>query len=267
MKQAPLSQQELNTGRVDLTAEDYIKLIGQRGLRLTHETATFCSCREELNGGGEPDCVNCKGSGYVFLNPREVEGVIQSIGYNPKFMNYSEVNGGTATLTMPYDERVGWFDRFTLLDGSSIFMENIYPILRKYDGINENLSALLTYKPNDILSVFLYMGKNIAQKELFEFEEDGSTPKDFSYSGNIFILSDDLFESHKLEGDAKAMISIRYAHNPQYIVMDIPNDIRNTRNVGIGGVEEVHNLPIKCIIKKAHHIIGGSGFGDAAKPA
>ena len=265
-REAKISQQQLGTVRADFKQDDFDRLVHQKGLKLTHEIAAFCSCVREVNGNAEPHCISCGGSGYVFLDPCTLTGVIQAIGYDPKHNQYSEINLGTAKLTTRYTERLGWFDRLTLKDGESVFMENTFPIVRNVNGTDQ-LSSLLIYEPLKISKVFMYIDAQTPQQELEQFEADGVTPKDFTIEGRKLILSDAILAAHQAAGEEKKYISIRYSHRPQYLVMDIQHDIRNTKNLDKGGAEVLKNMPIHCIIKKAHYLLGDTGFGATAKPA
>lgn len=252
---ATISNQTLTTARADFSKEDFDTLVRQKSLVLTHEQAFRCSCVIEVNGNALSSCIDCGGVGYTFGEPDTVYGVIQAIGYNPKRMQYSEVNIGTAMLTIRYDERVGWWDRITVEDGETIFHENVFPVLRTVSGINE-LSALLTYEPLEIFKVVMFVGENIPQVELIK-------DSDFTIEGRKLKLSDLIMDQFKNSNEKKKRIGIRYNHKPQYLIMDIQKDIRNTKVIE-NQIEVRKNLPINCMIKKTHYAIGSKGFGSDA---
>ena len=114
---APISDQILKTGRADFVKDDFDILVEQKGLVLTHEQTFKCSCIREMNGSALSECPDCFGGGYTYGEKHDIKGVIQSINYDPKFMQYSEINVGNAMLTVRYTNRLGWRDRITLKNG------------------------------------------------------------------------------------------------------------------------------------------------------
>ena len=252
-KKVIVSQQKLTTARVDFAKDDFDVLIAQKGVIFLHEVSVKCSCIREVNGSALPSCPSCLGSGYVFIDPFEISGIVQAINFDPKVMQYSEVNLGTAQLTTRYSERIGWFDRVTLCDGETIFMENTFPQVREVNGVEE-LSSLLTYAVLSVVKAYMFIDNATPQVELVE-------DTDFTVDGRKFILSDAIKTELQSKGESKKFIGIRYLHRPTYLIMDIQKDIRNTRVIGVGGVESIKNLPINCIIKKAHYALNDTGFG------
>jgi len=222
---APISDQELKTARADFVKDDFDRLVEQKGLVLIHEITYKCSCIREINGSALSHCPDCGGGGYVFDDPYEIKGVIQAINYNPKFMQYSEVNVGTAMLTTRYTNRIGWRDRITVKNGETIFMENIFPVLRTVNGIQE-LSALLNYSSIEVIKVF--MNGATTSTDTCKPQVPLVEGTDFTVDGRKFKLSDDIMNAHIASKCDKAYVSIRYLHHPQYLVMDIQKDIRNT---------------------------------------
>jgi len=251
---APITQQELTTARVDFKKRNFDILVEQKGLNLCHEKAIRCSCVMEVNGSPLSDCVSCNGSGWIWYDLKEIKGVLTGIGFDPKFMQYSRVNLGTANLTVRYDDaqRLSWFDRITLVDGQTVFHENIFPHLRTGDTVAQELT---TYSILEIDKIFLFIDANTQQQELV-------VGTDFTFSGRSITLSTELRNEliQQSGNDIKKCISIRYRHRPQYVVMDLQNDIRNTNVVTTGGSEELNHMPIHALVKRLHYVVGDKGF-------
>lgn len=254
-----ISNTDLTTARADFVKDDFDNLVIQKGLNLIHEQTYKCSCIREINGSALSVCPNCFGGGYTFGEPCEIKGVIQAINYDPKFMQYSEINVGTAMLTVRYSNRLGWRDRITVKDGETVFMENIFPVLREVNSVQE-LSALLTYDVLEIDKVFMNpsVNENDCKPQVGLVEN-----VDYTVTNNKFKLSNAIMQQHIASGCEKAYVSVRYTHRPQYLIMDIQKDIRNT-NVIENEVETRKNLPINCLLKKAHFKIGDLGYGSEA---
>lgn len=250
---APISQTTLTNTRVDFDRDAFDQLVTQKGLQLEHQEAVRCSCIREMNGNALPECINCSGSGYIYLEPHTIRGVIQSIGFNPKYMQYSQVNLGTAMLTTKYTERIGWYDKITIKDGETVFHENVFPFVR---GVapNDEASALLTYEPIKAEKVFMFVDPVSPHIELIE-------GVGFTIDGRKLILSNAIKQEMIDNNEDKRYITVRYQHRPSYLVMDIQHDVRNTRVIKGQGVETLQNMPIQCMLKKLHYILGDGGFG------
>jgi hypothetical protein len=254
-----ISQQQLTSARADFVADDFDVLVAQKGLVLQHEQTYKCSCIREINGSALSDCPDCHGGGYIFGEPCNIKGVIQAINYDPKFMQYSEINVGTAMLTVRYTNRLGWRDRITVKNGETVFMENTFPRLREVNG-DQELSSLLTYNVLSVDKIFYNQTIDPSScKTQLELQQD----VDYTIEGRKLKLSDDLMQQLIQDECEKAYISIRYTHNPTYLVMDIQKDIRNTLVIE-NDKETLKNLPINCVIKKAHFEIGDLGYGSNA---
>lgn len=246
----PISQQETTRLRVDFHDREIDILVRQKGLRLYTESSMKCACRGKGNGNPNPICINCNGCGFVFFDKKTVYGIIQAVGYNPKVNQYSELNVGTATLTLSYGERVGWMDRVTVRDGDNIFEEMCYPKLKTV-GIDNLAVDLLVYEPTKMIRAEMYVDEVTPNVVLVE-------GTDYTIEGRKLILSTALRDT--LTGTETKSVSVRYKHLPTYLVMDVQRDIRNTVKMEVGGVMKVKNLPIFATLKKIHYLVGDNGY-------
>jgi len=257
---APITQQQLKSARVDFKADKFDILVEQKGLKLTHQYSVKCSCIREVNGSALPNCEICEGIGFTFNGSHILKGIIQAINFNPKFQQYSEVNLGTALLTTRYTDRLGWYDKIIVDDGATMFSENIFPIIRG-TGITQKCSGLLTYVPIDFLQP---LGSNVTMKAFLYVNTTTQTEltynTDYTFTGREMILSNALRDALIASGKDKYYIGVRYKHKPEYIVMDIQKNIRNSLVLNVGGGEELRHLPIHCTIKKTHYLLNGQGI-------
>ena len=266
---APISNQLLTTARVDFKPEKFNTLVEQKGLILTHEYGVKCSCIREVNGASLPNCNLCNGCGWTYHDPWNVKGVIQAINYNPKIAQYSEINLGTALLTTRYTDRLGWYDKITVEEGESIFSENVFPILRG-TGIQERCSALLTYVPIDFeqplgsyvtMTAFVFQDVNTSLQLVYS--DTPTAINEFGLDGREFLLNPILLTQLKNSNVDKYYVGVRYKHKPEYIVMDIQKNIRNTNVLKVGKTEELKHMPIHCTIKKTHYLLNSQGLVNA----
>jgi len=234
---APITTTELNQERVDFGTRDFKQLVHQKGLKLTHEKAVQCPCRVEANGNASPNCVSCKGSGWQYKDSEEIRGVIQSVMMNPKIAESVRMDAGTATITTNESDKLAWHDRLTLVDGESIYSENLY--------ITENTTwyDYSTYLPEEIEYALLFIDDETPTSDISAY---------LTVVGRKVTLD---LAGAGLSGEQSYQVSIRYTHKPQYYVVDIQKDIRNTRKIQGGGVDELENLPVNGIIRKVHYVI------------
>jgi hypothetical protein len=237
--------------RVDFEKVDFDNLVKTKGVRLYHEEALRCACVSEQSGSAFPSCVNCFGVGFVFRNGSNVKGVVQSVGYNPKYTQWSEVNAGTAMVTARFENRLAWMDRLTIMDGEGVFTETVY-VKELIIGGQTKLIGLCTYEPLDVSVAYRFEGESVSNVLLAE-------GTDFELTGRkLELLTGSIGTNRSIH------VSLRYRHRPQYIVMDIPKDVRNTRVVESGGVEKRKSLPVNAMIKKVHYFMGYQGIAGAA---
>lgn len=251
---APISKTRLTNARADFSKEDFDDLILQKGLKMTHEKTMYCPCRGKTSGRPNVECQDCFGSGLLFKDSVNIRGVIQSIGKNPTYRPMGEDDEGTARLTVVYDDRIGWMDRITLQDGEDVFYENVYPIIRDITGPDTECSALLVYPPIKVSDVHLYVDKDTASTELVQ-------GTDYTFTGRKIVLSTAL--RNALAADLtkdEYQIAIRYTHLPQYLIRYIDHNVRNTRTIDSGAVDNVKKLPLSCLIRKSHYFMNDKGF-------
>lgn len=238
-KVAPITPQQVQSGRVDFVRDDFDTLIRQKGLLLDIDKAVSCPCRTPHNGHADPNCINCKSHGWVFLSQNEqTYGVIQGINKDPKFFQHSVENLGVAMLTVTHSTRLAWMDKITIAEGSSIFSETVYPSTSLNEGV---LKAYLIYEPISVEQVWVYRGVDTD----YECLSDGQ----YIIDGQELVITDAV----DIAG-GNLQVSIRYEHRPQYYVMDINHDIRNTPTLQEGIKEVVQRMPVHATIKKLHLI-------------
>jgi len=81
-----------------------------------------CPCHNRATASPRPDCLNCGGSGYVFIDKKETTCMISGINRDTKYKNWSEVNRGTVNLSFKDDDRIGFMDKVKNLNILSLFL-------------------------------------------------------------------------------------------------------------------------------------------------
>lgn len=265
---APIAYNQLTSTRADFNETLFINLITQKGLQLRHEKYVPCPCRNRTSGQPNVKCADCYGTGAIYTDTVIIRGVIQALSKNPRFNQNGEVDEGSARLTVLYDDRVAWMDRITMLDGEDVFTETIYPIIRTINIIpvpvappltTTECSAITTYESVDVDLVLLFVDSTTQATELV-------LGTDYTVSGRKIILSNDLRDALALLGaNAFYQLSVRYRHNPQYLVNFADHNIRNTRVIENGSKQVVKKFPVSVVIRKLHFMLGDRGLAEFAE--
>ena len=240
-KAAPIQQQDRTAARADFVQPDFDNLVQQKGNTFLHQKATICPCRTEENGNPDPHCVSCEGNGWIYGSRTKVRGVIQSVSFDPKHFEYSRANLGIAMFTCMERIRLAWFDRLKFTDGESTFSESVFVRADMNEGA---LKGYLTYEPLAVQHVYLYI--------------DNSTPfvqldiTDYTITGKTLEIIGGAYT------ESSYQLSIRYEHNPVYVVMDINKDIRSTPELQSNQSEKRLSMPMYATLKKLHYIDGDS---------
>ncbi len=68
----------LRKGRADFRrgGEDFRRLIRQKGKFVTWRKALLCPCVQESTGQCDVSCLECDGSGYVYVDPIEIQAIM-----------------------------------------------------------------------------------------------------------------------------------------------------------------------------------------------
>lgn len=217
---------------------------------LTWSKMIHCPCRKGLTSQPMSDCINCKGTGFLWIDPTEIQGVLMTLTLRKNFVNWTEELMGTAYFTTVAENKVGWMDRLVVLDGIS-----------KYSEVLQSKVENVATVPK---KVFNLKFRPLSFENVFEFV-------DFETPYNILVLGTD-FQRHptdesKIYCDNTSgrfdRISVLYSYNTTYAVIDTLNDWRNFKSSGrlVGDEtlgtkmqDTIEEYPIKVMLKKFHLI-------------
>jgi len=236
----------LGVPRVDFYPEDFNSLLYTKGYQIVIEPSFPCPCKYR-EVAAQSICMNCMGSGLVFGSQTKCRGAILSINKSTKYKEWSAEMVGTASLSIESRFQLGLYDKITVTDSSSIFAENL--LVKKVRG------KYFLQTGYNILSVdmmFRYVSENEPLQRIVEGE-------DFIIEGGRVVFTDNAIntidEKRKIsQGDS---ISLRYRHEIQYLVIDIPHDLRNTYVLDYQSSDNQEMLPVQATIRKLHYVIDG----------
>lgn len=216
--------------RVDFLINDFDKLIKEKGMNVLWEEAMLCSC---LAHTGQPDynCPHCKGSGFVYLEPKETIVASTKLVGKKVFDDIGMRETGTAYITSLSTVLLGYHDRLTFVDYNAKYSQTIH--------IKYGKSLKLKRKIKSIIAV--------KYKDLFINLEDVEIIND----GWGIKLPHDVISEYKSKGKADDPndfpVSILYITSPVYSIVDITHELRAT---SIGTSNNFKELPKQYQIKR-----------------
>lgn len=236
--------------RVDFNKNNFDVLIWQKGYDVVHENAIVCPCKSK-NSGNQSSCINCGGSGWLFVNAKQTKMVLSAMNMNTKYREWSQENIGSVSISALAEDECSFMDRVTVLDGNAIFGEVLF--LKEYNSV---------FYWNSIYDI-----KEIAYIALYKSSLEGLKPLkyniDYTYDKNkIMFLNTSIYYSlidHAIE-EQDISITIRYKHAPQFHVIDIPRETMQTSI--IPSVDEAVNMPIHAIGRRSHYVIDAQNFDN-----
>lgn len=228
--------------RLDFEKGQFDALIEFKGYPIIWERAIPCPCSKMGQTANKTSCKNCAGTGWVFINPTEIKGLITSINKDTKYKEWSVELLGTFAVTVNSKHRLNFMDRLTVVGSRAIHSENI--IVRQ----TESKKFIRTIYP--IISIVdIFKFESVYNKlKLLKYQED------YTYSGNQVVFN-------TLEyGDS---VTVTYLHELQYHILDLNHDVRNTVILDNYSQEQVKELPISAVARKTHIVINSYEFiGD-----
>lgn len=230
---------------------DFDKAIESKGYKVFIEKAVMCPCADLSTGASLPMCQNCGGSGWFYIEKRSTLAVVQSMNRRTKYINWSEQDRGTVSITLKGEDRVAFMDKVRLLEVESVFSQRL-SVKRSSD---DKIFGFLLYQALEIEVCYQYVGfdnKLTLLKEGVDFEVEEDK-----------LLFRDDFELDEETGEAK--VSVRYKYNPTYHIIDINREIVKTfsmderfdedKEVSVNAQENSKEaMPVNSVARKAHFL-------------
>jgi len=236
----------MTTVRVDFRENDFDQFIWEHGYNLVIEKSITCPCQGAGSHTALSDCQNCRGSGFVFINPIQTKGLVTGIREALQLKEWSLEYSGDVSITLREVDRAAWMDRITLIDDESILSEIC--TLRE----SETSKFIFTsYEVRSIEDLFVFIG---SENSLIRIPQGQYT---INPANRYSITIDYDFDS--LDG-FNGTISIRYLHNIQYHIHSTPHDIRSQFKKNRNGQLEKQKLPNQYLGRRAHEQLNLKNF-------
>lgn len=240
-----------------LQKRNFDTLVEQKGYRVIHQKAIECPCTTVANQP-LPDCRNCGGSGWAWINPTLTKAIVQSMNKSTKYKEWSTEILGTASITTFEEVSIGYMDKITVLDTEVSYTQIVKPQVYDDDG---TARATLLYVPLSIEAIYLYVDSTTALRIL-------NFPDDVVLIGNVLEFSSELSAIPNLT------ITVRYKHNQEYAILDIPRSVMSSESLHHDTKEKDHfKFPIHAIGRLFHYTVnetsidGNYLFNNSFTPA
>lgn len=243
--------------RVGWRVDDFEELIQSQGYDVYIDRAMRCPCVDKATGQALSTCKNCLGRGWFFVDRTETRIIAQHMDSKKRYMEWSEVNLGTASFTTKGSDKLGFMDRVILLQLQEFYSEIIRP--QMFEG---ELLAYPVYEPIDITNIFLYVGDYTKLQPI--------SPELYTVDKNKIVFSQELLNVVPVDDmnqkSPNISISMRYSHYPVYHVIDVNRELMRVRESKLCGYddEKLRQMPINVLARKAHYIFDSQKFGEEA---
>lgn len=235
----PASQ--VNQPQVEFRKDDFHALIGSKGYDIIIEKAVRCPCSGN-SGSPLSNCQNCMGTGFVFINPLQTKAIASGINQSTQHKDWSIERAGTISLTVRDDdqETLSFYDKITFANKYSSYSEILTIRRAEIENVVVNF-VFSTYKIKSIIDAFLFVDSETKLTRL--------TPEQIQINpANPYVAVLNV----TLPIDNNGSISLRYKHEIQYNVIDLPHELRGSTIVDNDGKRKNIILPMNAIARRSH---------------
>jgi hypothetical protein len=212
--------------------------VSNKGYEAYIDRAIECPCKVKSLGSALSTCVNCNGTGWIFVNRSQTKVACTGISNRNKYENWTKENMGTISITSRPIDKLGFMDRITLLELEAWFTEVLKPVV-----FNSQVYAFTIYPVIEIMNIYKFNGDNAVLQKL-------AVDTDYTISGNKIVFN---YNTYGATQDFS--VSVRYKHNPVYHVIDINRDLVKQYSLNQNGTVEKQDFPLNAIGRKAHYML------------
>ncbi|MBJ7437024.1 MAG: hypothetical protein JHC54_15370 [Acinetobacter sp.] len=231
---------------VSFNRNDFNSLIWHKGYDVFIERAVKCPCKSKGGDSHLSSCLNCGGTGWFFINKKRTKMVLSSMSVKTQYRDYGEQSIGKVTVTAMSSDDIAHMDRITVIDGTSIFSQVVYPKTLTQDSSKIVVSCV--YEIIEIIDCFVFRAANQSLLRI----------TDVQISSNKILLNPSLLTTY---GD-DLTVSIRYKHRPTYHLVDISREIMNSQSIDVvnNQKEQSAKFPLHAVADRAHYIFPSMSY-------
>lgn len=232
--------------------DQFEKLIYSQGYEALIDRAMRCPCVDKTSGQPLSTCKNCLGRGWFFVDRTETRVIAQHMDNKKRYVDWGEINRGTASITTRGSDKLGFMDRIILTQLEGHFSEILRPVMYK------ELVAYPVYEPLKITNMYLFSSDD---EPLYPVPEDM-----YQIDGNKIVFDKDLAE-HVVITDlnqkkAPMTLTVRYTHYPVFHVIDANRELMKVRERDCSFSDDtLTQMPINVLVRKAQYIFNAQNFG------
>lgn len=225
--------------------------IQEHGYKVYIDRALQCPCRNRSTNSAMSNCINCNGSGWMFIDRQETVLLCSSMSNRNKYENWTSSNAGTVNIGAMAQDKLGFMDRITMTELESWHTQVLQMTKHPIDDV---LFCFTTYEPISVFHVYQFIDEATPLSLL-------TKDQDYYVQGNKIVLSDEL----SAEVDT-ATLTVRYTHRPVYHVIDINRDLvkQITQQNCPDKTNLKANFPINCVARRAHYILDADNYSGAS---
>lgn len=245
-----------NEPKIEFVRKNFDAAVWLKGYRVYIEKAVRCPCEGQIKNAYS-SCQNCLGHGFFFINPYKTMALATGINKNTEYQSWSPELIGNISISLrdiPV-EALAFYDKITFYEKFGYHSEVLD---LKTDTVNNQDFVFLSYRPVEILDVWIF--KTFAEPLIKLSSSEYTIRTENEYVLDIDITAKPL--------NFNEVISVRYKHEVQYNVIDIPHEIRTSQIKDRDGKLVKTELPINAIARKSHLLLAeipnydGTGIQD-----
>lgn len=243
-----------------LSENDFRDALFAHGYVVTHEKAIRCGCNNKPTGQPMPNCCNCVGSGWFFVNKTETRMLVQGINKTTQYKDWTETDRGTASITARASDNIlSFMDRVTVLDVESNFVES----KKTRTSSTGEIFSFLYYYPLDIYAVWVWQGVDQPHR-LLNVTEYAIEENKIVFDASLTSLYPLNKNNHQEDGEYLSFM-IGYNYNPVFHCIDITREVVKNRNRDCeDGLLALKDFPVHAVAKKAHFILDAPEFDGSS---
>jgi len=229
---------------IEFRRRDFDAAVWLKGYRVFIEKAVRCPCEGQIKNALS-SCTNCHGVGFFFINPLETRALTTSINRDTRYKEWSPELIGNISISVRDDltENLSFYDKITFKDKTGFHSEVL--TIRNSGAPNNQDFVFLVYRPLEILDVWVFNGSANALIRIPTSQYAINTTNRYILNLNIANKPTNFNE----------VVAVRYRHEVQYNVIDIPHEIRASNIIDTDGRLTRIDLPVNAIARRSHLLL------------
>lgn len=215
------------------------QLLNNRGIRFIHKIAAPCPNMVTLaDNNHDPECPFCDQSQILYVQEKEIKGVLSSNSLEKLYEIQGVWEVGTAVITFPVEYDDGTQADFNIFDQLICpdFQVRLSDLI-EFNGLAITETKYPIQRVVNITSTFGGVLKNYVEGTDFTI-----------VNGNIQWIAGQEPSYNDIE-EMGEVLSITYVANPVYNVLQTMHELRVTQEL-INGVKTARRLPQQVLVKR-----------------